>query len=288
MTPQKARDVLASDGVTLDDLLIVYGRIQSTIYADFVFRQLVNTNYTDEPVRGGTVRVRRMKSAVSQDYGTARAAGEGNSQENNGVDVKVDTDKEIAEEVQGKDKQLYFEEGALAYLNTREMDYAIEMANTLEEAYFNELQLTASEAGLVTVSGGSDTKDKLSILIRELESVSNENVKNVNVRDMVLTLAPEWYDELEDYLVTLANPFGGGQDVKSFRGVPVLRAVRQDFDAIVQHRGALAQPVVMDKFKIGEIPHSNDIEAYMSYYFGTEAVMPDLVLACALDEDISA
>lgn len=286
--PQKANNVVKADGVSLDDLLVSYGRIQGTIAAQFVFRQLVNTNYTDEPVKGGTVFVRRMRSSISKPYGTARTNQEGDKAQNNGTDVKIDTDREISEEINGKDKRLYFEEGGAAYLKSRESDYAITIAEELEKAYFVALQQAAQANGLVNVSGASTTEDKISLLIQALEKIENQNVKGVDRSNMVLTLAPAWYDALEKHTQTLPNPLNGGVNARYFRRVEILPATRQGYDAVVQFRGSVAQPVVFDKFKIDEPDFSNDIYAFMSYYFGTKAVMPDLVLAAALDSGISA
>lgn len=288
MDLQKSNSILTSDGVTKDDLMLEYGKIQGSIAGKFIYRDLVNTQYINEPVKGGTVKVRRMKTSASQPYGTARTSGSGNKLQNNFAKVEVDTDREIAEEMDAKDIKLYDSEGGLAVLSGRKDNFALSMGVELEKSYFTKLQQVAVANGLVDVSGESDVQDKLSLLIRTLEAVQNENVENVDRTFMVLTLAPKWYDALEKVVTTFNNPITGRTDAKAFRGVEVRSAVRQGFDAIVQVVGSLAQPVVMDEFYIGKPALSNDKFAYMSYYYGTDAVMSDLVFACALDADISA
>jgi len=286
---EKATSIYTGATSTFDDLLVQYGEIQGDILTNFVYQSLVNREYVDEgsPIYGGTIRVRRMAMATSQDYGTARTALAGNSLRNYGVDVQIDTGKEIAEELSLKDKELYMEKGGIALLESRRSSYANTMGITLETAYFTELQNTAASAGLVDVSAISNVEDKLLALIRTLEAVENANVNGVPREMMVLTLAPEWYDELEAYMVTLSNP--QSNSTRLLHGVEVINARRQKFDAIVQAKGSIAQPLVMsEEFEVGKWQGSADYYAYLPYYFGTKAVMSDLVFACALDEDISA
>jgi len=88
-------------------------------------------------------------------------------------------------------------------------------------------------------------------------------------------------------MVTLSNP--QSNSTRLLHGVEVINARRQKFDAIVQAKGSIAQPLVMsEEFEVGKWQGSADYYAYLPYYFGTKAVMSDLVFACALDEDISA
>lgn len=283
MDLQKANNVVESDGSTKDDLLLQYGQIQDRIVANTVFRDLVNTNYIDEPVRGGTIKVRRLKSSTSQAYGTARTAGKGNGLQNNYSKVTVDTDREIAEEMDAKDIKLWQEEGGLAVLERRQPDFSLSMQIELEKAYFETLETIAQANGLVDVSGGSDLQDKLTLLIQHLEAVENDNVDNVEREFMVLTVKPKIYDALEKIITTMNNPVTGRTDERMFRRVAIRPAVRQGYDAIVQVVGSLAQPVVMDDFYIAKPELSNDRYAYMSYYYGTDAVMSDLVFAADVD-----
>lgn len=283
MDLRKANSVLTADGITKDDLMLQYGQIQDRIAAGFVYRDLVNTNYINEPVKGGTVKVRRMKASTSQPYGTARTAGQGSKLQNNFAKIEVDTDREIAEEMDAKDIKLYEAEGGLALLQSRQADFALSMGIELEKAYFTRLQQVAQANGLVDVSGGSDIQDRLSILIEALEAVENDNVSNVDRAFMVLTLKPSLYDALEKVVTTFNNPVTGRTDARAFRRVEVRPAVRQQYDAIVQVVGSIAQPVVMDEFYIAKPDLSNDKYAYMSYYFGTDPVMSDLVLAADID-----
>jgi post-segregation antitoxin (ccd killing protein) len=288
MEIQDSVSVFDSTGVTRDEQLLVYGKIQGTIAAKTVFRDLVNTNYVNEPTKGGTVKVDRLVKATSQAYGTARSSGSGDDLQNNYATISVDVLREIAEEMRASDTKLWREQGAEAVLRARASDYATSMGVELEKAYFEKLQLTAQANGLVDLSGETDLQDQLTLLIETLEETVNDNVEGVDRSMMVLTLAPAHFDALEKVLTTMQNPITGRTDERYFRQVAVRSALRQGYDAIIQVVGSLAQPVVMDDFRIDKPQLSNDYYSYISYYYGTGAVMPDLVLAGAIDDDISA
>ena len=278
MDLQTANSVVDSQG-NPDDLLLQYGKIMERVSAGTVYRDLVNTNYIDTPVRGGTIQVRRMKASTSQAYGTARTAGEGAILKNLKPTVKVDTDREIAEEMDAKDKKLWTDKGDLAVLQSRQADFSTSMNIELEKAYFEKLELTAQANGLVDVSGGSDLQDKLTLLIQHLEKLENEYVSGVERAFMVMTVNPVIYDALEKVRTTFNNPITGRTDENAFRRVAIRPALRQGYDAIIQVVGSLAEPVVMDDFYIAKPDLSNDHYAYISYYYGVDAVMSDLVFA---------
>ena len=287
MANQLATSVNYQNSSTKDDLLVTYGKIQGSIVAQFISQKYKNTNYTDTPTRGGTVKVKRFNMSTSQAYGTARAAAAANKLTNNGVDVKIDTDKEIAEEMSAKDRKLYME-GADTFLQSREADYALSRGVTLETAYFVQLQTEATTFDTSPYTDSDPVKQiilKIEALIRKLEVVNNNNVKGVDRSSMLLTLAPEFFDALEKHVQTLPNPFNGGVDAKFFRRVLVEPAVRQGVDAVVQVMGSVAQPVVMGNFKVAEAEFSADEYAYLPYFFGTKAVMPDLIFKAALSSD---
>jgi hypothetical protein len=280
MAQQDALSIFLNSTATKDKLAEIYAEVQGTIATTALSLQLKNTNIVGD-VRAGSVKVFRMKTAEDDDYGTARAAHEGRKVQNNGVIVKIDTNKEIVEEFEKYDLDRY---GLPTLLSQRSASHAIRMAVSLDKKYFEVLQQTAT---IVSVSGSS-TADKVLDLIRTLEAVENENVEKVDRALMVLTLAPEWYDSLRQYIHTLPNPNGGGVSIEQFHGVQVLMAPRQGYDAIVQVRGSIAQPVSVTPYAPVNIELSNAVAVKMFYDYGTYAVMPDLVYACALDAGISA
>lgn len=278
---QEALSIFLNNQSTKDKLAKRYAEVAGTIASAPLSMRLKNTNVEGEAVRGGAVKVFRMKTAVTQAYGTARTAGAGNKLQNNGVTVLIDTDREIVEEVEMKDLERYGLDNIIA---KRTANHPVSMAVDLDQRYFVALQ----NAATVISPTGSTTKEKVLSLVRTLETLENENVSGVDRSLMVLSLAPEWYDTLKLEISALPNPNGGGQMIDMFHGVEIVSAPRQQFDAIVQVKGSVAQPLGVTPYSAAKIPLSNAMSLELYYSFGTYAVMPDCIFACALDEDISA
>jgi len=287
MDLQNAKTINYQSTGTKDKLGLAYGQIEGTLIASALSQRLKNTNYIPERSsfkKAGTVAVRRFKNAVSQVYGTARAAGAGNVLQNNGVDVKIDTYREIAEEASAVDVAMYNNGSAAELLASRSGAFAAAMAVELDNAYFVQLQTAAST---VDLSSKTAIQDKVLLLVRTLEDVSNENVDKVERSNMVITIHPKFWDDLKSYIDTLPNPVAGGVAITSFHGVEILAAPRQDVDICIQYRGAVAQPVVLGEFKVFVPEFSEDNAAFMSYFYGTKAIMPDLCMKAALEGTIS-
>lgn len=278
---QQALSITYKNASDKDKLKLVYGAMLQNIATSALFSRFVNRNYSGTPQSGGTIRVKRMKFSESDDYGTARAAGQGNKLQNNGVDVKIGTRKEIVEEVEGIDITLY---GVPEILALRRADHQVSMSVTLDKAYFAKLQNVAT---VVDLSSETNIEDKVLKLIQTLEGVENDNVQKVDRAFMVLTLAPKFYDKLVKYTQTLPSLLNQGANGQFFHQVEVVSAPRQTLDAVIQVRGSLALPVVIDNYTASRIPLTNAFTEELYYTYGLEAVTPDLVLAGALEGDIS-
>lgn len=265
-----------------DSLMTTYSEVQGTIAATSLSMRLKNTQVEGDVYPGATVVVRRMATSVSEDYGTSRNRGAGRKPKNMGVKVEIDTDKEIVEEINVFDADRY---GLPGLIDKRKANHAVSMQVTLDKAYFRALENAAS-ANIVNVSAETGTEDKILKLIGELEILENENVEGVDRELMVLTLAPKWYNAVRKVINAMPNPEGQSRNL--FHDVEVHKAPRQKFDAIVQVRGSVAQPTVVYPYNPGMIPLSNEVAVPMFYHFGTKAIMPDCIMAAALDSDISA
>ena len=103
---QEALNVMLADGTTKDKLKEVLGGVLENVYSKAVSEQIKAKNGSGDPA-GGVIEYKRFANAELKDKGTARAAGKGDSLENKPVKVLIDTDKEIIEELQGKDVKLY-------------------------------------------------------------------------------------------------------------------------------------------------------------------------------------
>lgn len=283
MNDQDALNIFLNGSSVKDKLAKTYAEVRDMIQARAVSIGLKNNNFTGEVVKGGTVSVKRLRTAVSQPYGTARAAGEGDAVINDGVDVKIDTDREIVEELERKDILKYGVENLIA---RRKENHSLAVVRELDNAFFVEAQTAATT---VDVSAGATLAAKIEILVQRLETLVNDHVDGIDREDMVLTLHPNWFGQLETYFDTLPNPDNGGMNArKGFHRVEVLSSPRQDVDAIVMVRGSVAQPVTMDQYDAARIPLSNAFAVELFYSFGTKAVMPDLIFKAGLDGNISA
>lgn len=282
MTLQDTLSITYRNASDLDKLKVVYGQILRNIATSPIFNDLINRNYSGS-TDGGSVNVKRMKFSTVRAYGTARAAGEGDKLQNNGIDVLIDQDKEIVDEVEKKDLDLYGTGAEL--LANLVAQKTMSMQIHLEDAYFVALQTAAATFDASAYTG---TVNKVLALIRALEAVTGDNVNKIDRSLMVLTLAPEFFDELQSYVDTLPNPRNGGVEAKFFHGVEVRAAVRQDVDAVIQVRGSMAMPVRIDSYSAGRIQLSNAYADELYFSYGIEAVMPEAILKCALSGTISA
>ena len=279
---QNALSVTYKNASDKDKLQVIYGVMLKILMREADYASLINTNYSQNPVKGGSVHVDRMAFATVRDYLTAHAAGKGDAPQNNGVDVLVNNDKEIVTEVAKKDVHLWRDGGIVNLLANTYTNRVSALKIYLDRTYCNALQLAAT---VVNVSAGSTTIDKLLILIQTAETTQSENIDGIDRADLVLTLGGKWYDEVEKYMVTLPNPSGNSS--KSLHGVEVRRAARQSVDAVVQARGSMAMPMVLDEYTAGKPDYKNAVVKEMYFSYGVKPVMPEAIYKAALDSDIS-
>lgn len=269
MSKTDALNIFLSDGTTEDKLMESYAEIIDMVQKGAISSQIKNVNLSGDP-EGGSVEVRRLLTAASQAYGTARAAGEGDAILNGGVTINLDQDKEIVEEIEWKDIQLY---GISDLLSKRARNHQLAMIRELDTAFFTEAEAEGSE---VTITG-STIEDQIEELIQDVEVTENSNVDGVDRDMIVVTVTPEVYGQLRNYIDSLPNPLDGGVDVKRFHDVRIFSNTRQTSDAICMVVGAVAQPVVAQPYKVDRIPLSNAIAVELFYSYGTGSVMSDLI-----------
>lgn len=292
MTPIQLQDALATtykNASTKDKLKVVFGAMLANLSSKADYVDLINKQYSDDPVKGGSVHVDRIAFANVRNYGYAAANGYGDSVRNNGIDVLVNTDKEIIVEVPRKDAKLWRDGGEAEMLARTYQSMADALKIFLDDTYFVALQtaaVTYDTSGVVAGATALETKiKKILALIRKLESITGDNVNKVDRSLMVLTLSSEDYDDLETYMTNLTNP--AGNSGKGFHEVEVRRALRQDVDSVIQVRGSMALPMVIDNYAVSKPPYKNALvqELYISYGLG--AVMPECIFKASLSTDNS-
>lgn len=277
-----AYSIFQSNGTDEAKLREVIASIEDSIMAELVSANLKNTNLSGDPM-AGSVKVSRLMGATVRDYGTARTAGAGDKVKDNYKTVSVDQRKEIVEEINRFDIAQY---GLADMIARRKDSIVLSFMNHIDEAFFAE----AESAGTEVTTVGTTIADRVEYLIQSAETVKNSNVHGVKRNQLALSLTPEAFGKLANYIDTLPNPVDGGVDVNYFHKVKVYSNVNQTEDAIVMYIGAIAEPVVITDVRQDPIPMSNEDAISFFFNYGVEAITPDLIFYGSVvdDSEVSA
>lgn len=256
------------DSTTKDKLAETYGEVIEAVQKEAISEQIKNKNYSGDP-QSGSVEIDRFKNATVNDYGTARGNGKGDNLVNNGkVTVTVDTDKEIVEELERKDVKLF---GLAGMAEKRKKNHIKRMVSYLDTQFFAK-----AEAEGTAVSGITDTniEDILEALIQSVETTQNDWVDGVDRDMLVLTVKPNVYGKIRNYIDKIDGSDG---TMDYFHNVRLYSNIRQTKDAICMIDGAVAQLVTTDEYEAEKIPLSNAIGLELFFSKGTKSIMPDLI-----------
>lgn len=259
------------NGANADKLAESYGRVIDAIQKGALSEQLKNTDYSGDPTTG-SVEVNRFKNAESAAYGSARTNGKGGALNNSGkVIINIDQDKEIIEEIEGKDVALF---GVADIVARRVNNHASRMIADLDRAYFAALEA----AGAAITTTETAIEDIAEAAIQAIETTSNDWVDGVEREQIVLTLSPATYGKLRNHIdkVMVTND-AGQEEVAMFHGVRVFSNTRQTKSIIATIFGSAAQPVLVNEYTDEKINLSNAHAAELFYSYGTKVVTPDLV-----------
>jgi len=257
------------DNSTADKLAETYGEVIEAVQKGAISEQIKNKNYSGDPTTG-SVEIDRFKNATINDLGTARTGGKGDGLKNTGkVTIKVDTDKEIVEEIAKKDIKLY---GIDGMAEKRKDNHIKRMIAYLDTQFF----ACAVSEGTSTTLTGSNIAEKLEDMIQKVETTTNDWVDGVDRDLLVLTVKPSVYGALLNYIDSVPNSLTGLKE-DYFHGVRIYSNHRQSKDVICMIDGAIGQLVTTDEYNAEKIPLSNDIALELFFSKGTKAVMPDLI-----------
>ena len=275
---------LIQNGATKVELAELSGLVIQNIQKDTLASGLKSQSYTGNPASGST-EYRRFKNSVSQDYGTARAAGKGTALTVPPTTVNLNTHKEIVEEAAKFDLDTF---GVGNIMARRADNHVDTVAAEFDTAFF---QAAFDEGTAFTAPAGATDPGKIvEALIQTLETVKNDFVRGVPRNIMRLVLSPAFYGDMRDYLdktVHNANVDTAAEDFTTFHGVRVYSSVflPANAKAVIMIDGAIAQPAVIYPYKDPEkIPLSNDYGVSMFYDFGTKVLTPDLVFTYSVTE----
>lgn len=251
-----------------------YGKVIENIEKSTISSVLKNTDLSGDP-DSGSVEAKRIANTDSNAYGTARTGGKGQSVKAPSVVVNIDTDRELINEVEEKDLAMF---GVDGLIEKKTASNERSMKRELERAFF----ATAASAGSAVTLKASEANEKLEELIQTLETVKNDYVDGVE-RDLInIICTPKAYGEIRNFLDkgaqnaninTAVGEFGMFHSVNVFSSVYLPEGV----EMIAMCTGAVAQPVKVSLDEAGKIPMSDAYHFGMFYYYGTKAVMPDLI-----------
>lgn len=258
-----------------DFLAELYGKVIENIQKNTISSTLKNTDLSGQPT-SGTVEAKRFVNAASKDYGTARAAGKGDAVKAKPVVVAIDQNKEIVEELEEKDVMLYGVDGVMT---RRSSNHVLTMTRELERAFFRE----AARAGVDFSTSETDIDAVLEAAIQQIETTKNDFVDGVP-RDLIKVVAtPGFYGKVRKYLDNTAhnaNINTSAESFNTFHGVTVESSVYlpDGIDFVLMVTGSVAQPVLPRPYSAEKIPLSEAYAVELFFYYGTKAVMPDLII----------
>lgn len=252
----------------------LYGKVIANVMKSLVSGGMKNQDLSGDPT-SGSVEAKRFVNAVSQEYGTARAAGKGAAIKAKPVVVKIDVDREIVEEVEEKDTRLY---GVDGLLDRRANNHVLRMASELDKAFFKTAYDNAVQ---IEVADGLAIEDELEKIIQECENTQNDFVDGVPRSMMHLICSTEYYGKIRNNLdkQTRANVETGDEEFYTWHGVETKSCVHLPAGCryILMVDGAVAQPVMASQYVAEKIPLSEAYGVSMFFHYGTEAVTPDLI-----------
>lgn len=266
---------LIQTGGTKVDLAELSGLVIGNIQKDTLASGLKSQSYTGNPA-SGSVEYKRFKNSVSQDYGTARAAGKGSAITVPPTTVNLNTHKEIVEEATKFDLDTF---GVGNIMARRADNHVDTVAAEFDTAFFQ----CAVDEGTSFSTTETDVEAIVEAFIQTLETVKNDYVRGVPRNIMRLVCDPSFYGKIRNYLdknVHNANVDSAAEDFATFHGVRCYSSVfvPSGTNAIIMIDGAIAQPAVIYPYKEPEkIPLSNDYGVSMFYDYGTKALTPDLI-----------
>ena len=266
---------LIQTGSTKVDLAELSGLVIGNIQKDTLASGLKSQSYTGNPA-SGSVEYKRFKNSVSQDYGTARAAGKGSAITVPPTTVNLNTHKEIVEEAAKFDLDTF---GVGNIMARRADNHVDTVAAEFDTAFFQ----CAVDEGTSFSTTETDVEAIVESFIQTLETVKNDYVRGVPRNIMRMVCDPSFYGKIRNYLdknVHNANVDSAAEDFATFHGVRCYSSVfvPSGTNAIIMIDGAIAQPAVIYPYKEPEkIPLSNDYGVSMFYDYGTKALTPDLI-----------
>lgn len=267
---QEALNIMLQDGTTKDNLKQVLSGVLENVTAKAVSEQIKAKNGSGTP-EGGVIEYKRFVNAELKDKGTARKAGKGDAVKGKPVKVVIDTDKEIVEELQGKDVKLY---GIDGMAERRKVNHQSAIIRYLDREFFAKV-LEGTE-----VTAKDNVQDTIDDLLGRARTLKNNFIDGIESDLLVIVINSTYRKAMKKILDELPN----GTDPKEqaigmYDSVRVYESNRlpTDVEAVVMMDGAIAQPYYVSEYSAEKVPFDDAVALEDYLYKGTKALMEDTI-----------
>lgn len=267
---QEALNIMLQDGKTKDNLKQVLSGVLENVASRAISEQIKAKNGSGNP-EGGVIEYKRFVNAELKDKGTARAAGKGDKVKAKPVKVVIDTDKEIVEELQGKDVKLY---GIDGMAEKRKVNHQSAIIRYLDREFFAKV-LEGTE-----VSAKDNIQDTIDTLLQKARTLRNDFIDGIESDLLVIIVDSEYRKGMKKILDDLPN----GTDPKEqaigmYDSVRVYESTRlpDGVKAVVMMDGAIAQPFYVSEYGAEKVPFDDAVALEDFLYKGTKALMEDTI-----------
>ena len=263
-----------TDQTTMDNLAEVLDGVIENIQVSAVSEALKNTNGSGDP-KGGSVEYKRFVNAVLENKGTARTAGAGAKVIAEPVIVNLNDDKEIIEELQIKDVELY---GIDGMAERRKGNFAKRIVAYLDRAFFTEAVNGGSQFDR---DGKTDVKEIIDAMIVAAKETSSDFIDGIDAEDLALVVNGTYRKALKNDLDALPNgtsPANGA--IGTYDSVVTYESNRlpQGVNAIVMLKGAIAQPRLISDYAVEKVPFDDALALESYLYTGVKALVPEAII----------
>lgn len=267
---QEALNIMLQDGETKDNLKQVLSGVLENVSARSISEQIKAKNGSGTP-EGGVIEYKRFANAELKDKGTARKQGKGDPVKSKPVKVYIDTDKEIVEELQGKDVKLY---GIDGMAERRKSNHQSAIIRYLDREFFAKvLEGTKVEAK-------ANVQDTIDDLLERARTLQNEFIDGIESDLLVIVVDSKYRKGMKKILDELPNgtdpkeqAIGMYDSVRVYESNRMPKGVR----CVVMMDGAIAQPYYVSEYSAEKVPFDDAVALEDFLFKGTKALMEDTI-----------
>ena len=273
MAKEKSLNILIQNSETKDDLAEILDGVLENIQVGAVSEALKNKNGSGTPT-SGSVLYKRFVNATLADLGTARTAAKGTAIKAKPITVNIDTDKEIVEEVAGKDLKLY---GIAGIAQKRADNQSKRIKAFLDREFFAEAVSAGTRFTRGSLTGAKDIIDAMIVAAKE---TSSDFIDGIDAEDLAIVVNGTYRKALKNDLDELpngTNPSNGRIGIYDSIEVYESNRMPSGVNAIVMLKGAVAQPYYVDEYSFEKIPLIDSYAIENFLHAGTKALMEETI-----------